>query len=121
MARHAGWREALDFAGANYVGLLGRIFDGLPFAEMAPDYHHTYGRAGLIAPGKLFVVYLPNGGVLQLVPTRTEHLPGTYRVIDPTNGVILASGEGHAQIVTDASAPRVVIFADFDRPTTESL
>jgi hypothetical protein len=112
MARDAGWRDALDFEGANYVGVLSRIFDGLPFAGMAPDYQYTYGRAGLVVPGKFFVVYLPNGGPLQLVPTRTGHLPRRYRVVDPTNGAILASGEGHDPIMTTAGAPRVVIFVD---------
>ncbi len=96
--------------------MLARIFDGLPFAGMAPDYRHTYGRAGLIVPGKLFLVYLPNGGALQIEQTRKDELPNQYRVIDPTNGAILASGEGHDLIVTPAGAPRVVIFADFGNP-----
>jgi hypothetical protein len=113
MARHAGWREALDFAGSRYVGILARIFNGLPFADMAPDHRHTYGRAGLLVPGKLFLVYLPNGGPLQLEQTRKDELPRQYRVIDPTEGAILARGEGHDLILTAAGAPRVVIFADF--------
>lgn len=116
MARNAGWREALDFEGSNYVGILARIFEGLPFAGMEPDYRHTYGRAGLIIAGKLFIVYLPNGGPLQLVPTRTYDLPRQYRVIDPTNGAVLTSGEGYDLIVTEAGAPRVVIFADYTQP-----
>ncbi len=115
MARHASWRDALYFEGASYVGLLSHIFDGLPFAGMAPDYRHTYGRAGLLAPGKLFVVYLPNGGVLQLEQTRRHSLPRRYRVIDPTTGAVLASGEGHDPIETTADAPRIVIFAEFDK------
>ena len=113
MARHAGWREALDFEGSSYVGILARIFEGLPFAGMEPDYRHTYGRAGLIVVGKLFIAYLPNGGPLQLVPTRTDDLSRQYRVIDPTNGAVLASGEGYDLIVTETGAPRVVIFADW--------
>lgn len=113
MARHAGWREALEFEGANYVGVLSRIFAGLPFANMEPDYRHTYGRAGLIVPGKLFIVYLPNGGPLQLEQTRKEELPNQYRVIDPTNGAVLASGVRQDPILTAAGEPRVVVFADF--------
>jgi hypothetical protein len=119
MARDASWREALDFEGSNYVGILSRIFDGLPFAGMEPDYRHTYGRAGLIVPGKLFIVYLPNGGVLRLA--RTDGVPAPYRVIDPKNGAILATGEGHAPIAIDTGAPRVVIFAQSTRSPEERL
>lgn len=114
MARHASWRDALHFEGATYVGLLSRIFDGLPFDGMAPDYRHTYGRAGLLAPGTLFVVYLPDGGVLQLEQSLKHSLPSRYQVIDPTNGAVLASGEGHDPIETTSGAPRIVIFAEFD-------
>ncbi|MFO7630979.1 MAG: DUF4038 domain-containing protein, partial [Caldilinea sp.] len=115
MARDAGWREALHFEGSNYDGILSRIFADLPFAGMEPDYRHTYGRAGLIVPDKLFLVYLPNGGGLQLEQTRKGELPKSYRVIDPTNGAILAHGEGHDLIPMTAGAPRVVVFADFDK------
>ncbi|HQY90169.1 DUF4038 domain-containing protein [Caldilinea sp.] len=114
MARDAGWREALDFEGARYVGVIAKIFDGLPFAGMAPDYRHTYGRAALIAPGKLFIVYLPDGGLLQIEPVRSVDLPRRYRVIDPTTGAVLASGEGHDGIAIESGAPRVVIFADIE-------
>jgi hypothetical protein len=69
----------------------------------------------LIVPGKLFVVYLPYGGALSLVPARTDDLPGQYRVIDPKSGALLASGEGHGVIVTESGPPSVVIFADFDQ------
>ncbi len=110
IARDAGWREALDFEGSRYVGLLSRIFDGLPFAEMQPDYVHTYGRSGLIAPNKLLVIYLPNGGGLEIV--KTEDVPPHYRVIDPRTGDIVDAGEGYRPLI-DAGAPRVLIYADF--------
>ncbi len=110
MARQAGWREALQFEGAQYVGALSRIFDGLPFAGMEPDYRHTFGRAGLIVPGKLFVVYLPDGGLLKLADT--DGVPRHYRVFDPRNGSVIDSGEGHGPIAIDLGVPRVVVFAD---------
>jgi hypothetical protein len=114
MAANAGWREALDFEGADYVGVIGKIFDGLPFAGMEPDYRHTYGRAGLIAPGRLFLVYLPDGGPLQIEPVRSVDLPSHYRVLDPVTGAVETSGESHGVIATPAGAPRVVIFAEFE-------
>ena len=33
----AGWRDALDFEGSTYVGLVGRILRHLPFGEMSPE------------------------------------------------------------------------------------
>ncbi len=112
MARQAGWREALDFEGAQYVGALSRIFDGLPFAEMEPDYRHTFGRAGLIVPGKLFIVYLPDGGVLKLADT--DGVPRHYRVFDPRNGSVIDSGDGYDPITTDFGVPRIVVFTEFE-------
>jgi hypothetical protein len=108
MARNAGWRDALEFEGSRYVGLPSRIFEGLPFDEMQPDYLHTYGRAGLIVPGKLFIVYLPEGGDLALA--RSEGVPLSYRVIDPRSGQTVSEGEGHSPIPTGLGEPRVVIF-----------
>ena len=99
---------ALDFEGSRYVGLLARIFEDLPFGEMEPDYRHTFGRAGLIVPGKLFVVYLPEGGDLSLASS--EGVPDRYRVVDPKTGELLASGIGHGPIPIELGAPRIVIF-----------
>ncbi len=121
MAREAGWREALDFEGSKYIGILSRIFDGLPFAGkapgfqgMEPDYCHTYGRAGLIVPGQVFIVYLPEGGILMMDPARIQDVPPHYRVVDPKTGAVLDQGQGHGSIFMPAGAPRVVIFANFN-------
>lgn len=110
MAPEADWRDALDFEGSRYIGVMARIFEGLPFAEMEPDYIHTHGRAGLRVAGKLFVVYLPNGGTLSLA--RTEGIPTKYRVINPQNSDILAEGEGHKPVVTEVGVPRVIIYSE---------
>lgn len=61
-APDAGWREAMVFEGSRYPGVAARIFDGLPFADMQPNWTHTHGRRGLAVPGMLFVLYLPEGG-----------------------------------------------------------
>jgi hypothetical protein len=110
MASHASWCEALDFEGSNYVGVISRIFDGLPFAEMMPDFQHTYGRAGLIVPGKLLLIYLPEGG--DLVLARTDGVPAEYRVIDPRTGEVISHGRGHDPVPLSEGAPRIVIFCD---------
>jgi hypothetical protein len=113
IARDADWRAALGFEGAAYVGLLPRIFEGLPFAEMEPDHRRTFGRPALVVPGKLLVVYLYEGGDVQLAGH--DDVPRRYRVVDPRTGAVTRSGEVDSLYGTagvEAGPPRVVIFAD---------
>jgi hypothetical protein len=44
-APNAGWREALDFDGSRYPGIVARIFDGLPLAGMEPILVFTLEEA----------------------------------------------------------------------------
>ncbi len=37
LANDAAWREALHFEGSRFIGLLGRVLDGLPLADIAPN------------------------------------------------------------------------------------
>ncbi len=108
MAPGASWRDALDFEGSRCVGTLSRIFKGLPFAGMAPDHCHTYGRPALHVPGVLLVVYLHEGGTLTLA--RTEDVPNHWRVTDPRTGETVAAGVGHGPVAA-GSGPRVVIYS----------
>lgn len=110
IAPGAGWRDALDFEGSRYPGIVSRIFEGLPFAEMQPDFRHTFGRSGLIVPDKLFAIYLPDGGDLALA--QTEGVPDHYWIFDPRSGEMLASGQGHGPIPMKLGDPRVVVFAN---------
>jgi len=108
----AGWREALDFEGSRYPGIAAQIFDGLPLADMAPNWTYTYGRRGLTVPGKLFVLYLPEGGD---VPIISRDVPRPYRVFDPRTGKVLSEGRlpdtATAQVKTGSGGePRVVVF-----------
>lgn len=109
VAPGAGWREALDFEGSSYVGLIRKIFDGLPFADMAPDWVATIGRRGLAVSGVLLVVYLSEGGGLRIV---SDTVPQNYRVIDPRTGEVLKTGTWipeHPTIETERGQPRAVI------------
>ncbi len=111
-APNAGWREALDFEGSRYPGIAAKIFDGLPLAGMEPNWTYTYGRRGLAVPGKLFVLYLPEGGD---VPVISREVPRSYRIYDPRNGQVVREGrlpdQGTASVATGANGePRVVVF-----------
>lgn len=114
MASHAGWREALDFPGSCYPGVLKRLFDGLPFGEMQPNWTFTYGRRALAIPGKLFVVYLPDGGGNTIT---SPHVPRPYRIFDARTGELLAQSRLPDDTPCSFSAgegtdPRILIFWD---------
>jgi hypothetical protein len=112
LAKDAGWREALDFEGSRYVGLVGRILDGLPFADMEPNWQVTLGRRGLLVPGRLFVCYAEEGGPLMLFG---EQVPLSYQVVDPRNGVVLreAKRAAHSDALLDEGGdPRIYICYD---------
>ncbi len=111
-APDAGWREALDFEGSRYPGFAAKILDGLPFADMQPNWTYTYGRRGLAVPGKLFVLYLPEGGGTGIA---SRDVPRAYRVYDPRSGAEVGKGrlpdQAPAQFNTGSSGePRVVVF-----------
>jgi hypothetical protein len=115
-AQNAGWREALDFEGSNYVGVISQILDGLPLADMQPNWAATYACRGLAVPGKLFIRYMSQGGgsFPIIVPTVPRH----YRVVDPRTGRTLqtgqlpdTAGERVAQ-VAPSREPRVIIFTE---------
>jgi len=109
MAAEADWRTALNFEGSRYVGVVSKIFAGLPFTEMQPDFCHTYGRAGLFVPDRLLIVYLPTGGTLSLA--RSNDVPPWLHILDPKTGALLATTEDHAPINT-GSGPRLAIFTE---------
>jgi hypothetical protein len=79
----AGWREALDFEGSTYVGLVGRILRELPFGGMAPDWTSSLGGRGLSVPGELVLLYREGGRMVMLTD---PDLPPHLTVIDPRTG-----------------------------------
>jgi hypothetical protein len=112
LAENAGWREALDFEGSQYVGLVGRILDGLPLADMEPNWQVTLGRRGLLVPGKLFIGYQEAGGPLRFFG---EQVPLHYRVVDPRSGEVLHKGKRASAadpINDEGGGPRVYICCD---------
>jgi hypothetical protein len=106
------WRDALDYPGSSYVGLVGRILDGLPTTDMRPDYT-TFHPRGLRAGDTLAIVYQEYGGPLP-PPKLGDWLPHRYRIVDPRTGETVGAGQwaGGQQIIDSGLGPRVVIFYD---------
>ncbi|WP_369051905.1 apiosidase-like domain-containing protein [Kineococcus terrestris] len=106
----AGWREALDFEGSTYVGLVGRILDGLPLTGARPDWTRTLHPRGLLVPGVLFLTYLAEGGDLRVLDG--ADVPRAYRVLDPRTGEVVAEGvreHDDSPVPDPGGAPRVYV------------
>ncbi|MBZ2197868.1 apiosidase-like domain-containing protein [Occultella gossypii] len=106
----AGWREALDFEGSAYVGLVRTVLAGLPFTDMAPDWTQAIQRRALTVPGRLAIFYNEMGGPVLLAEDNDIPLP--YRVVDPRTGAQLAEGHRRPEdrvIPHDGEGPAVFI------------
>ena len=118
LAPGAGWREALEFEGSRYVGLLGQILAGLPVHETEPCWDVSLCTRGLLKSGELFVGYAEHGGRWMFLDA-DGRVPRPYWLLDPRSGELLDSGErpaGRAMIEDPSSAevpaPRVLICAE---------
>lgn len=112
VAEGAGWREALEFEGSKYPGVVAKIFDGLPLAEMEPNWTCTYGQRGLLVPNKLFVLYLPTGGSTTII---SNDVPRSYQIFDAKTGELIDKGkladQSSASLNTNSTGePRVIVF-----------
>jgi hypothetical protein len=112
LAPDGGWREALDFEGSAYVGLVAKILDGLPTTDMRPDWETFLSPRSLRRPGRLHIVYQEHGG--PLLVAHDDGLPHRYRVVDPRTGTTTAGGTRKPGEPLDiaGTGPRIVIFTD---------
>jgi hypothetical protein len=77
------WKEAIQLPGAVYVGYLGKALKGLDITDIKKHPELAGGQLCLAKPGKLYIVYLPDGGEVAV-----ENLPSTISVkwFDPQKG-----------------------------------
>jgi len=87
----SGWREALDFEGADYPGVLRRILEKYPFTDMEPDWQLSLGKRGLRAGDGFYLCYLEAGGNVWV--TQPQVAPDEYRVYCALSGEVLSSGK----------------------------
>jgi hypothetical protein len=80
---HAAWYESIEFEGSRYVGYVSRAFDGLDFTDIERRHDLAGGHPALAREGKLYIVYLREGGTVSLGGL-TGPLP--YRWFDPKTG-----------------------------------
>ena len=111
LAEGAGWKEALDFDGSRYVGLVGKILDDLPITEAAPCWDVSANTRGLLDPGILYLGYAEHGGPWMFFDA-DGRVPSKYWLIDPRNGRVLKSGErppNYVPIEFDRYEPSILI------------
>ena len=116
VAPGAGWREALDFPGSTYVGMVGKILNGLPLRGMQPNWTYTYGKRGLSVPGRMLLLYLPEPEDVAIL---SMDVPRPYYVVDAASAAILSSGtleetRSASARVNKESGPKILIFLNHE-------
>lgn len=86
---NVSWKEAIQLSGANYVGYLGKALEGLDITDIEKHPELAEGKLCLSKPGKLYIVYLPEGGDLTIsdMPANLK-----FRWFNPVDGVFYAEG-----------------------------
>jgi hypothetical protein len=110
LCQDAGWRDALDFEGSSYVGMVGRILRDLPFLDMAPDWTSLLGSRLLSVPGELVLLYRESGRLFNLTDPA---LPPHLTALDPRTGKVveeLVLEPGGQLLERDPGEPRVYVF-----------
>ena len=114
LAEGAGWKEALDFEGSRYVGLVGKIVDDLPITEASPCWDVSANTRGLLDPGVLYLGYAEHGGPWMFFDA-DGRVPSKYWLIDPRTGEVLKSGDrppNYVPIEFDRYEPSILICAE---------
>jgi hypothetical protein len=114
LAPGAGWREALQFEGSRYVGLVGKILEDLPIADARPCWDVSTNTRGLLDPGVLYLGYAEHGGPWVFLDAQGR-VPSRYWLIDPRDGHVLGAGvrpPDHVAIDFDRYVPSVLICAE---------
>jgi len=103
------WREAIDLPGSKYVGYLGKALKSLDITDIEKHPELADGRLCLANPGKLYIVYLPEGGKVKM-----SELPGELKYLwfDPQKGEIVHEGiteAGSREFSSETESPMVLI------------
>lgn len=83
------WKDALQLPGANYVGYLGKALEGLNIADIEKHPELAGGKLCLAKPGKLYILYLPEGGEVA-ISALSDNMK--YWWFNPVTGLIEKEG-----------------------------
>ena len=86
---NVSWREAIELPGSDYVGYLGKALDGLNITDIEKHPELAEGNLCLAKRGKLFIIYLPEGGKIQIDQAPDN---GIYKWFNPRSGEFVENG-----------------------------
>jgi hypothetical protein len=106
---NVSWKEAVQLPGSVYVGYLGKALNGLDINNIEKHPELAGGELCLAKPGKLYIVYLPDGGEV-----RIENLPSEFSLkwFDPKKGEFVSelTGQGSDSVFySPVQGPSVLI------------
>ena len=103
------WREAIELTGSKYVGYLGKALKGLDITDIERHQELTEGKLCLAKPGELYIVYLPEGGNVNINGLKGKE---QYKWFDPRDGEFITEGtieNPEAPLSAPAEIPVVLI------------
>lgn len=106
---NVSWREAIELPGSRFVGYLGKALKGLDITDIKKHPELAEGNLCLAKPGKVYIVYLPNGGDVEVSKLSG---PLKYQWFDPVEGIFIAEGEVEnekKEFISDTKSPVVLI------------
>jgi hypothetical protein len=108
----SGWREALDFEGSQYPGIVARILERYDFTDMQPDWTFTSGIPGLSAGNHFALCYLKEGGSIDII--RAQNVPDCFTIYDALTGKALKTGKVSRTnpIQIENSTPTIVVLGE---------
>jgi hypothetical protein len=98
---NVSWKEAIQLPGSGYVGYMGKALNSLDVVDIEKHPELAGGQLCLAKPGKLYIVYLPNGGEVSI-----EKLPSKFSIrwFDPKKGEFVAEHSDQSS-QTDFKSP----------------
>ncbi|HPG41277.1 MAG TPA: DUF4038 domain-containing protein [bacterium] len=106
------WQEAIQLPGANFVGYLGKALEGLDITDIERHPELADGQLCLAKPGKLYIIYLPEGGKVKIAGLSDQM---QYRWFDPVKGNFEVDGVVQASknnFIADGKNPQVLIIKE---------
>ncbi|MDF3129167.1 DUF4038 domain-containing protein [Kiritimatiellaeota bacterium B1221] len=88
-APDAGWREALDFEGSRYPGVVGNIVSQYDFTDLAPQVEWTIGNRCVGKPHHFALVYLDKAEDFVIL---SQQVPAHYRIYCAKTGDVIEEG-----------------------------
>ena len=109
----AAWYDSIEFEGSKYVGYVSKALDSLDITDIERRHDLADGKLALAKPGKIYIVYLPEGGDVMLNEL-DDSLP--YRWFNPKTGEWDQNGvvEAGKVLKSPDSEPWVLIAAEHE-------